>query len=107
MCDQQSLRPACAYVQSDRSLCLSLENSISVKLLNEHHLEVLSLKGGCTGSSESSLVKMPYCWKSHVAAHLSCLKHSDVEWILLVKVNSTPVNVYVELVVFTRIAGTS
>ena len=29
-----------------------------------------SLKGGCTASSESTLVKMPHCWKSHVAAHL-------------------------------------
>ena len=27
-----------------------------VKLLTEHHLEFLSLKGGCTGSSESTLV---------------------------------------------------
>ena len=43
---------------------------MSVKLLTEHHLEFLSLKGGCTGSSESTLVKMPHCWKSHVAAHL-------------------------------------
>ena len=41
-----------------------------VKLLTEQHLELLSLKGGCTGSSESTLVKMPHCWKSHVAAHL-------------------------------------
>ena len=43
---------------------------MSVKLLNEHHLEFLSLKGGCTGASESTLVKMPHCWKSHVGAHL-------------------------------------
>ena len=42
-----------------------------VKLLNEHHLEFLSLKGGCRGSSESTLVKMSNCWKSHAAAHLS------------------------------------
>ena len=41
-----------------------------VKLLTEHHLEVLRLKGGCTRSSESTLVKLPYCWKSHVAARL-------------------------------------
>ena len=41
-----------------------------VKLLTEHHLEFLSLKGGCTGSSESTLVKMPHCWKSHVVAYL-------------------------------------
>ena len=37
---------------------------MSVKLLTEHHLEFLSLKGGCTGASESTLVKMPHCWKS-------------------------------------------
>ena len=36
---------------------------MSVKLLTEHHLEFLSLKGDYTGSSESTLVKMPYCWK--------------------------------------------
>ena len=27
---------------------------MTVKLLTEHHLESLSLKGGCTGSSEST-----------------------------------------------------
>ena len=32
---------------------------MSVKLLTEHHFEFLSLKGGCTGSSESTLVKLP------------------------------------------------
>ena len=39
-----------------------------VNLLTERHLEFLSLKGGCTGSSESTLVKMSNCWKSHAAA---------------------------------------
>ena len=39
-----------------------------VKLLTEHQLEFLSLKGGCRGSSESSLVKMSNCWKSHAVA---------------------------------------
>ena len=43
---------------------------MNIKLLTEHHLKFLSLKGGCTGSSESTLVKMPHCWKSHVTAHL-------------------------------------
>ena len=43
---------------------------MSVKLLTEHHLEFLSLTGGCTESSESPHVKMPHCWKSHVTAHL-------------------------------------
>ena len=42
-----------------------------VKLLTEHHLEFLSLKGGCRGSSESTLVKTSNCWKSHAAAHIS------------------------------------
>ena len=42
---------------------------MSVKLLNEHHLEFLSLKRGCTGLSESTLVKMSHCWKSRVAAY--------------------------------------
>ena len=41
-----------------------------VKLLTEHHLGFLSLKGGCTGLSESTLVKMSNCWKSHAAAQL-------------------------------------
>ena len=67
---QISLRVSCAYAQSDQSLCLLLEYSVSVKLLTEHHLEFLSLKRGCTCSSESTLVKMPHCWKSHVMAHI-------------------------------------
>ena len=36
-----------------------------VKLLTEHHFKFLSLKGGCRGSYESTLVKVPHCWKSH------------------------------------------
>ena len=39
------------------------------KLLNEQHL-VSILKGGCTGSPVPIRVKMPHCWKSHVAAHI-------------------------------------
>ena len=70
MCDQQSLRSACTYPQSDQSLCKSLAYSMTVKLLTEYHLEFLSLKGGCTCSSESTLVKMPHCWKSHAAPRL-------------------------------------
>ena len=40
-----------------------------VKLLTEHNLELLSLKRGCTGSSESTFVKIPHFWKSRVTAH--------------------------------------
>ena len=71
MCDQQHLRPACADAQSDQSLCLSLEYSMAVKLLTVHHLEFQSLKGGCIGSSESTLVKMPHCWKSNAVAQIN------------------------------------
>ena len=42
-----------------------------VKLLTEHHLEYLSLRESCRGSSESTFVKMTNCWKSHAAAHMS------------------------------------
>ena len=44
---------------------------MSLKLLTEHYLEFLGLKGDCTGSSESTLVKMPHCWKSYVKAHIA------------------------------------
>ena len=40
------------------------------KLLIEHHLVFLSLKGGCRGSSESTHVKIPHCWKLHALAQL-------------------------------------
>ena len=39
-------------------------------------MEFLSLKGDYTGSSESSLVKMPHCWKLHVAAQIYLLKQA-------------------------------
>ena len=63
---QISLRNA----QSDQSLCKSLEYSMNVKVLTEQHFEFLSLKESRTGSSESTLVKIPHCWKSHVAAEI-------------------------------------
>ena len=49
---------------------------MDLKLLTQQHLEFLSLKEGCTGSSESTLVKMPHCWKSHVTAQ-SCSINSS------------------------------
>ena len=51
---------------------------MSVKLLTEHNLEFLSLKAGCTGPSVSTLVKMPHCWKSHVAAHMYVYKKTKI-----------------------------
>ena len=69
MCDQERLRPACAYAQSDQSLCQSLEYFMTVKLLTKHHLEFLSLKDSCTGSSQSTPVKCHI-----VGNHMSRLK---------------------------------
>ena len=42
---------------------------MSIKLLTEHHLEFLSLKG-CKGSPDSTQVKIPHCWKSHAVAEI-------------------------------------
>ena len=53
---------------------------MSVKLLDDYHLEFLSLKGGGTGSSESTLVKMPNSWKSHVAAQLFSVFHISMPY---------------------------
>ena len=39
MCDQQRLRSACAYAQSDKSLSKSLKYSMTVKLLTEKQLK--------------------------------------------------------------------
>ena len=56
-----------------------------VKLLTEHHLEFLSLTGGCGGLAESTLVKMSNCWKSHAAAQymvitsISILKQRKID----------------------------
>ena len=69
MCDRLSLRSVCAYAQSDQSLCQSFEYFTTDKLQTEHHLEFLSLKLGCTGSSESTLVKCHF-----VGNHVSRLK---------------------------------
>ena len=43
---------------------------MTVKLLAEHNLEFLRLKGGYTGVFESTLVKIPHSWKSCDAAQM-------------------------------------
>ena len=64
MCDQQRLRPACAYAQSDQSLCKSLEYSMSVTLLTEHHLEFLCLKGGYKSPCQNATLLEITCHNS-------------------------------------------
>ena len=71
-----------------------------VKLLTKQYLEFLSLKGGCTALSESTLVKMPQCWKSHVTAdsthvcqagtslnHVLCMLPTAVSYLRMKKKN--------------------
>ena len=59
-----------------------------VKLLNEQNSEFLSLTGGCTGSSESTHVKMPHCWKtadeiSYTGMYGKCSKILNTFFVLI------------------------
>ena len=45
-------------------------NILWLKLQTGHHLEYLCINGGCTCSSESTLVKKPHCWTSRDGAQL-------------------------------------
>ena len=80
------VRPAKHQIHADqpahtRSLIKAFTsrlNILSVKLLNEHRLEFLSLKGGCTGSSQSTLQS-----KYHIVGnHMSRLKNKKIYTIL-------------------------
>ena len=98
MCDQQSLRSACAYAQSDQSLCLLLEYSMIVKLLSEHNLEFLSLKGvrvytcqnatlleiSCTGSYVLGCSKEPSHWDGsfEYPQHMFWLRNKTIKFSL-------------------------
>ena len=52
---------------------------MTVKLLTEQIMGLLSLTRGCADSSESTLVKMPHLWKSHVAAHMLCSIYARID----------------------------
>ena len=84
MCVKQRFRPACAYAQSDQSLCKSLEYSINVQLLAEQHLEFLSLKGGLNlhlskchivGNHMSWLILLVFPFNSFLASGNFCMLH--------------------------------
>ena len=63
---------------------------MSVKQLNEHHLEFLSLKGDCTGLSESTLSKCHIVGK-HMSQLISDLSlHAYVQLLLLTLSQSLP-----------------
>ena len=54
-----------AHTRSPHSSCDRIKQIYLV-----FSLEFLSLKGGYRGSSESTHVKIPHCWKSHALAHI-------------------------------------
>ena len=73
MCDQQSSdQPAHTH-----SLIGAVASRLNILWVLSYwwniHLEFLSLKGGFTGLSESTHVKMPHCWKSRVVAQITSL----------------------------------
>ena len=69
--------------------------------MTEQHLEFLSLKGGCRGSLESTLVKMSNYWKSHVTAQmiLRCLFNGDKGFSLFTFMLKVPPNMLLENIV--------
>ena len=57
LCDKQRLRLACAYAQSDQSLCWSLEYSMTINLMTEHHFWFLSCKEAAQAHQSLHLTK--------------------------------------------------
>ena len=90
---------------------------MSINLLTEHHLEFLSLRGDCRGSSESTHVKMLHCWKSHIRNSylpLCCISSSlnDVRLggsplndVALLGVPESPPEVFFSVSFFTLLLG--
>ena len=63
--------------------------STTVKLLTEHNLELLSLTGGCTGLSESTLLKLPHCWKSWLIFYIYSEEKFQSVFMFSNKINNT------------------
>ena len=53
-----------------------------VKLLTEHHLEFLSLEGGCRGSSESTHVKC-HIVENHMSWLIYVIKYVICQYFLI------------------------
>ena len=51
---------------------------MNIKLQTEQNLEFLSLKGGCTGSSESTHVKIPHSYLSRMRESFVQNAHGDL-----------------------------
>ena len=75
---------------------------MSVKLLTEHHLELQRLKGGCAGSSESTLVKTRHCWKLHVTAQIVFYQQaswSEIIWFWVLSLCIIETEVLLDMIV--------
>ena len=62
--------------------------NISSKIKRSKVTDYAALKGGCTGSPESTHVKIPHCWNSQVVAHILlflCIATSNVRLISVKK----------------------
>ena len=70
MCDLQRAQISLRIHEVCSEPIKSPEYSMTFKLLTEHYLEFLSLRGGSTGAYESTLVKMSHCWKSQITADI-------------------------------------
>ena len=69
ICDQQSRRSACAYAQSDQSICLSLEYSMTATDWTSFAVSKLKKE-----AAQARLSQRSNCWKSHATAHM----HSSI-----------------------------
>ena len=76
---------------------------MSVELLIEHHLEFRSLKGSCTGPSESTLVKMPHCWKSLVTAQMYLNDHDNQNLVNVTSSTAFPENLMQLSSIWTKV----
>ena len=52
---------------------------MTLRLVTEYPFGFLNMYGGCIGSSEPTLVKMPHCWKTHVTAQIPVYPYHELK----------------------------
>ena len=121
MCDQQRLRSACAYAQSDQSLSKSLEYSMTAKLLTVKNLEFLSLTFvrvyTCQNATlleitcHGSKVFVKHCAHCHMLVHkghLILMNWAITLWLIDVKLCHLHQNIlYIKYSEYTKIQHNS
>ena len=65
---------------------------MTVMLMTEHHLECVSLKGGCTASSDYTLVKMPNLFE--ITFHRLIMSEVHYGYYLVVQNNTDGYSTY-------------